>query len=67
MNGGVYARLFLLLPLLWFDGVWAEPCEKTNCYLYPRAEVDALGQTGCISVSDIVYIFGSPDITDLTF
>ena len=45
----------LLLPLLWVDGVWATPCADTYYELTTQAEVDALGQTGCISVSDIVY------------
>ena len=55
MNVGVYARLFLLLPLLWVDGVWATPCADTNYDLNSQAEIDALGETGCTSINGFLY------------
>ena len=55
----------LLLPLLWVDGVWATQCPDTDYILTSQAQVDALGQTGCTSVSGYVSIGNSSDITNL--
>ena len=60
----IVARLLVLLPLLWVEGVWAVDCASTNYELASQAEVDALGATGCERVSGYLYI-NSADITNL--
>ena len=45
------ARLLVLLPLLWVQGVWAVDCPDTNYDLNTQAEVDAPGAVGCDHVS----------------
>ena len=42
---------------LWVEGVWATPCTKTNYDFQTQAEVDALGQTGCTSVTGYLSIY----------
>ena len=55
----------LLMPLLWVDGVLATPCADTDYDLRSQAEVDALGQTGCTSVTGDLQITNSYDIANL--
>ena len=55
----------LLLPLLWVEGVWAVVCPQEGYELTTQAEVDALGATGCDSISGHLYIRASTDITNL--
>ena len=63
----IFARLLVLLPLLWVDGVWAEQCAEpfSNLTLTTQAEVDALGQTGCTYIYGSLIIQNSSDITNL--
>ena len=60
----IVARLSVLLPLLWVEGVWAVECPDTNYNLSIQAEVDALGATGCDRVSGNLTIIYST-ITNL--
>ena len=60
-----FARLLVLLPLLWVEGVWAVDCASTNYYLNSQAEVDALGATGCDRIEGDLVILQSSGITNL--
>jgi hypothetical protein len=64
----IVARLLVLLPLLWVEGVWAVDCPDSY-RLTSQAEVDALGdalgETGCTGVSGNLIIEDSSDITNL--
>ena len=53
-----FARLLVLLPLLWVEGVWAVDCADTDYYLQTQVAIDDLGATGCDAVSGNVYISG---------
>ena len=55
----------LLLPLLWVEGVWAEDCPHSNYELTTQAQVDALGATGCDTVSGTLVIISYSDIINL--
>jgi hypothetical protein len=59
------ARLLVLLPLFWVEGVWAVDCPINNYALVSQAEVDALGATGCDTIRGFLVIGGSDDITNL--
>ena len=61
----IAARLLVLLPLLWVEGVWAVDCPDTNYDLNSQAEVDALGSAGCDTVLGDLWIRFSSDITNL--
>jgi hypothetical protein len=61
----IVARLLVLLPLLWVEGVWAVDCPPGDYYLKSKAAVDALGATGCDRVSGNLFIGDSTDITNL--
>jgi len=45
-----FARLLVLLPLLWVEGAWAVSCADVDYDLTSQAEVDALGATRCDSI-----------------
>ena len=55
----------LLLPLLWVREVWAVDCPQEDYELTTQAEVDALGATGCDSISGNLRIRDSTDITNV--
>ena len=61
----IFARVLILLPLFWVDGVWAVDCASTNYDLNSQAEVDALGSAGCDTVLGDLWIRFSSDITNL--
>ena len=61
----IVARLLVLLPLLWVEGVWAVDCPSEDYDLNSQAEVDALGAAGCDRISGYLYIGNSTDITNL--
>ena len=61
----IVARLLVLLPLLWVEGVWAVACPQSNYDLSTQAEVDALGATGCTEVTGNLEIQNSTDISNL--
>ena len=60
----IVARLFVLLPLFWIEGLWAVDCADTNYDLNTQAEVDALGATGCDRIKGYLYVRNSADITN---
>ena len=62
---GVIARLLVLLLLLWVEGLWAVDCPQSNYTLSSQGDVDALGATGCDSVSGYLYIGHATNITNL--
>jgi len=47
----IFARLLVLLPLLWVDVVWAVDCPSESYALVTQADVDALGSANCDTVS----------------
>ena len=59
------ACLVAVASLGWTGWAAAAACSSTNYDLNTQAEVDALGATGCDSVSGNVYIRNSADITNL--
>ena len=59
------ACLVAVASLGWTGWAEAAACSSTNYDLNTQAEVDALGATGCDSVSGNVYIRNSADITNL--
>ncbi|MDC3405483.1 hypothetical protein OAY01_03150 [Luminiphilus sp.] len=59
------ACLVAVASLGWTGWAAAAACSSTNYDLNTQAEVDALGATGCDSVSGTVYIRNSTDITNL--
>ena len=61
----IVARLLVLLPLLWVEGVRAVDCPSNNYDLNTQAEVDALGAVGCDTVTGNLSVYGSTDITNL--
>ena len=61
----IVARLLVLLPLLWVEGVWAMDCADYNYNLNSQAEVDALGASGCDRISGNLSIRNYTDITNL--
>ena len=59
------ALSLLLMSLLWAEGAWAAECAQTDYDLYTQAEVDALGATGCDSVSGYLIIGNGLVLTNL--
>lgn len=59
------ACLVAVASLGWTGWAAAAACSSTNYDLNTQAEVDALGATGCDSVSGYLYIKNSTDITNL--
>ena len=59
------ACLVAVASLGWTGWAAAAACSSTNYDLNTQAEVDALGATGCDSVSGYLYIRNSTDITNL--
>ena len=59
------ACLVAVASLGWTGWAVAAACSSTNYDLNTQAEVDALGATGCDSVSGYLYIRNSTDITNL--
>ena len=59
------ACLVAVASLGWTGWAAAAACSSTNYDLNTQAEVDALGATGCDSVSGYLYIRNSADITNL--
>ena len=52
----IVARLLVLLPLLWVEGVWAVNCPDTNYDLRTQAQVDSFVATGCDTISGSLII-----------
>ena len=61
----IVARLLVLLPLLWVEGVRAVDCPQSNYELTTQAEVDALGASNCTRVTGYLYIGNSSNISNL--
>ena len=61
----IVARLLVLLPLLWVEGVRAFECPSRFYSLTTQAQVDALGATGCSHIRGNLEIRDSSDITNL--
>jgi subtilisin-like proprotein convertase family protein len=61
----IVARLFVLLPLLWVEGVWAETCSRYSYIFESQAEIDALLNTACDEIRGNVIIDGKADIQNL--
>ena len=59
------ACLVAVASLGWTGWAAAAACSSTNYDPSTQAEVDALGATGCDSVSGDLYIRNSSDITNL--
>ena len=59
------ACLVAVASLGWTGWAVAAACSSTNYDLNTQAEVDALGATGCDSVSGDLRIENSSDITNL--
>ena len=59
------ACLVAVVSLGWTGWAAAAACSSTNYDLDGQSEVDALGATGCDSVSGYLYINNSTDITNL--
>ena len=55
----IVARLFVLLPLLWVEGVSGEACSRYSYAFKSQAEVDALLNTGCDEILGTVIINGT--------
>ncbi|MDA9581314.1 hypothetical protein N9S00_08940, partial [Luminiphilus sp.] len=63
---GLFATALLLIAsLTWSGTAAAAACSSTNYALNTQAKVDALGATGCDSVSGDLYISGFSRITNL--
>ena len=62
----IVARLLVLLPLLWVEGVGAVDCESNSYSLTTQAEVDALGASGCDRVlGQLAITWSNTDITNI--
>ena len=61
----IVARLLVLLPLLWVEGVWAVDCPDLNYDLNTQAEVDALGATQCDHILGYLRIRETEDVRNL--
>ena len=61
----IVARLLVLLPLLWVEGVWAVECNAYGYQLSEQRDVDAIGETGCNVIRGNLTITGGSNITNL--
>lgn len=61
----IFARLLILLPLLWVEGVWAFECARAYYEMRVQDDVDELGFTGCTRVSGDLVLRDSYDIRNL--
>ena len=52
----IVARLLVLLPLLWVEGVWAVDCQRNSYNIYGQAGVDQLAAEACDTIKGILQI-----------
>ena len=61
----IVTRLFVLLPLLWVERVWAVDCPSGSYQLTTQSDVSALGAANCDTVTGNLIIGASSDIYNL--